>query len=225
MDEVPNSDRSRPRRNSMNPEFGCTNLHESTCRTEVFKSHRLLCIRYPITIVAERETPARQWTRARPPQRWHSSRKEAQRGKYSPISAAASERSLIGQRRYARRGDSSSKKLLISSVALMMCVIRSVRKRSMSLAVTRSPRKRKSGRISPFHDSSSVTARALPGGLLRSSRLRLCMRGLPRRGPHSIDRPPPPARPSPPAGLAPVELFLHSLGDTSMASEFLPGLS
>ena len=92
------------------------------------------------------------------------------------MSEAASERSLIGQRMYLR-WDEPSKKLETSSVALRMCVTSRVVSLSMSLAVTRSPRKRKPGRISPFHESSRLTPRTL-AGLAPISKLRLWMRGL-----------------------------------------------
>ena len=94
------------------------------------------------------------------------------------MSEAASERSLIGQRMYLR-WDEPSKKLETSSVALRMCVTSRVVSLSMSLAVTRSPRKRKPGRISPFHESSRLTPRTL-AGLAPISKLRLWMRGLRR---------------------------------------------
>ena len=57
----------------------------------------------------------------------------------------------------------------------------------MSLAVTRSPRKRKPGRISPFHESSRVTPRTL-AGLAPISKLRLWMRGLRAQATHGRER-------------------------------------
>mmetsp|Transcript_7828 Transcript_7828/g.18392 ORF Transcript_7828/g.18392 Transcript_7828/m.18392 type:complete len:243 (+) Transcript_7828:496-1224(+) len=110
-------------------------------------------MRYPMTTVAERDTPARQCTRARPFEARASLMKSTHASKCVAMSEAASERSLIGQRMYLR-WDEPSKKLETSSVALRMCVTSRVVSLSMSLAVTRSPRKRKPGRISPFHESS-----------------------------------------------------------------------